>query len=68
MIAFSEQYGTEVGVGGSVDMKSGSVDVVSGSQTTIYKLYGVLLVKVTKEWNCRVCMNFPPAVVRYFDP
>ena len=33
MIALSEQYGTEVGVGGSVDMKSGSIQVVSGSQT-----------------------------------
>ena len=49
MISLSELYGTEVGVGGSVDMKSGSVDVVH--KFMIYKPYGVQLVKVIREWK-----------------
>ena len=31
-ITLSEQYGTEAGVGGTVDFKTGSIDIVSGSQ------------------------------------
>ena len=31
-IRVSEQYGTEAGVGGTIDFKSGSIDVVSGYQ------------------------------------
>ena len=52
----SEQYGTEVGVGGSVDMKSGSIQVVSGSQTYDLQTFGVQLVKVTKEWKSVGCI------------
>ena len=32
VVNISAQYGTEVGVGGFVDWKKGSIDVVSGSQ------------------------------------
>ena len=31
-VRLAEQYGTEAGVGGSVDIKKGSINVVSGSQ------------------------------------
>ncbi len=37
-IELSEQYGTEAGVGGSVDFKSGSIEVVSGSSHINYSL------------------------------
>ena len=35
-IRVSEQYGTEAGVGGTIDFKSGSIDVVSGSTSSLF--------------------------------
>ena len=69
MIALSELYGTEVGVGGSVDMKSGSVDVVSGSQTyDLQTLWGSVSESNKRMEIRRVYYEASPAVVRYFDP
>ena len=69
MIALSEQYGTEVGVGGSVDMKSGSIDVVSGSQTyDLQTLWGSVSESNKRMEIRRVYYEASPAVVRYFDP
>ena len=69
MIALSELYGTEVGVGGSVDMKSGSVDVVSGTQTyDIQSLWGSVSESNKRLEIRRVYYEASPAVVRYFDP
>jgi len=69
MIALSEQYGTEVGVGGSVDMKSGSIDVVSGSQTyDLQSLWGSVSESNKRLEIRRVYYEASPAVVRYFDP
>ena len=69
MIALSEQYGTEVGVGGSVDMKSGSIQVVSGSQTyDLQTLWGSVSESGKRMEIRRVYYEASPAVVRYFDP
>ena len=69
MIALSEQYGTEAGVGGSVDIKSGSVDVVSGSQVyDLQSLWGEASESNKRMEIRRVYYEASPAVVRYFDP
>ena len=69
MIALSELYGTEVGGGGSVDMKSGSGDVVSGSQTyDLQTLWGSVSESNKRMEIRRVYYEASPAVVRYFDP
>ena len=68
-IQLSEQYGTEVGVGGSVQMKSGSVDVVSGQQVyDLQNLWGEASESGKRMEIQRVFYEASPAVVRYFDP
>ena len=68
-VFLSQAYGTEAGVGGLVEIKSGSVDVVSGSQT--YDL-NALWADVSESGNAielqRVFYEETPAVQRYFDP
>ena len=39
-IQLSEQYGTEAGVGGTIDFKSGSINIVSGSQVYDLNQFG----------------------------
>jgi len=68
-VFLSQAYGTEDGVGGLVDIKSGSIDVVSGSQD-----YDVdtLFAAVSESGNAielkKVFYEESPAVQRYFDP
>ena len=68
-VFLSQAYGTEAGVGGLVEIKSGSVDIVSGSQT--YDL-NALWADVSESGNAielqRVFYEETPAVQRYFDP
>jgi len=68
-VFLSQTYGTEAGVGGLVEVKSGSVDVVSGSQT--YDL-NALWADVSESGNAielkKVFYEETPAVQRYFDP
>jgi hypothetical protein len=68
-IRIAEQYGTEAGVGGTIDFKSGSIDIVSGSQ--VYDL-DTLYADVSESGNAievrRVFYEATPAVQRYFDP
>ena len=68
-VFLSQAYGTYAGVGGLVDVKSGSVDVVSGSQT--YDL-NALWADVSESGNAielkKVFYEETPAVQRYFDP
>ena len=72
-ITLSEQYGTEAGVGGTVDFKTGSIQITSGSQeydlnelytsvseSTAYSGSGIEIRKVYYEG--------PAAVNKYFDP
>ena len=68
-IRIAEQYGTEAGVGGTIDFKSGSIDIVSGSQ--VYDL-DTLYADVSESGKAievrRVFYEATPAVQRYFDP
>ena len=68
-ITLSEQYGTEAGVGGTVDFKTGSIDITSGSQE--YDLNS-LYADVSESGNAievrKVYYEGPAAVNKYFDP
>ena len=68
-IELSEQYGTEVGVGGDVEWKKGKITVGSGSQT--YDL-NALFSEVSESGKGievkRVYYEASPAIQRYFDP
>ncbi len=68
-IRVSEQYGTEAGVGGTIDFKSGSISVHSGSQ--VYDL-NALFADVSESGAAievrKVYYEATPAVQRYFDP
>ena len=68
-IRVSEQYGTEAGVGGTIDYKSGSIAVSSGSQ--VYDL-DVLWSDVSESGAAievrKVFYEATPAIQRYFDP
>jgi len=67
-IQLAEQYGSEAGVGGTVDFKSGSIAITSGSQ--VYDLNNWAEVsesgdsiEIRKVWY-----ESSPAITRYFDP
>jgi hypothetical protein len=68
-IELSEQYGTEVGVGGDVEWKQGKITIDSGSQT--YDL-NALFSEVSESGKGievkRVYYEASPAIQRYFDP
>ena len=68
-IQLAEQYGSEAGVGGTVDYKSGSIEITSGSQ--VYDL-DALWAQVSESGNSievrKVFYEASPAVTRYFDP
>jgi len=68
-IRISEQYGTEAGVGGTVDFKSGSIQIKSGSQVyDLNKLYSDVSESGEAIEVRRVFYEASPAVQRYFDP
>jgi acylphosphatase len=68
-IELSEQYGTEAGVGGIINYKTGSISVVSGSQQ--YDM-NALWATVSESGDAieirKVHYEASPAVTRYFDP
>mgnify|MGYP006966873554 FL=1 len=68
-IRIAEQYGTEAGVGGTVDYKSGSIEITSDSQ--VYDL-NALWATPSESGQAieirRVYYEAAPAVHRYFDP
>lgn len=69
VINISQQYGAEVGVGGFVDWRKGSIDVVSGSQDyDLNELYASVshsgeAIEIKKIFHEAV-----PAVNKYYDP
>ena len=68
-IRIAEQYGTEAGVGGTVDFKSGSISVNSGSQ--VYDLNALWATPSESGQAIEIRKVFyeaAPAVHRYFDP
>ena len=68
-IRIAEQYGTEAGVGGTVDFKSGSISVGSGSQVyDLNRLYADVSESGEAIEVRKVYYEASPAVQRYFDP
>ena len=68
-IQLAEQYGTEAGVGGTVDFKCGSISISSGSQE--YELVALWATPSESGNSIEVRKIFyeaSPAVTRYFDP
>ncbi len=69
VVNISQQYGAEVGVGGFVDWRKGSIDVVSGSQDyDLNELYASVshsgeAIEIKKIFHEAV-----PAVNKYYDP
>ena len=68
-IQLAEPYGSEAGVGGTVDFKTGSIEITSGSQ--VYDL-DALYAQVSESGNAieirKVHYEGSPAITRYFDP
>jgi len=67
-VSLAKQYGTEVGVGGDVDIKKGSISIASGSQE--YDLNEVFVDGSTSgsiEVK-RIYYEGTPAMQRFFDP
>jgi hypothetical protein len=67
-IQLAEQYGSEAGVGGTVDFKSGSIAIVSGSQVYDLNTWAEVSesgdsIEIRKVWY-----ESTPAITRYFDP
>ena len=69
VVNISAQYGTEVGVGGFVDCKKGSIDVVSGSQDYDLKTLWANVSESSKAIEIKkVYHEAKPAVNKYYDP
>ena len=68
-IQLAEQYGSEAGVGGTIDYKTGSIEISSGSQ--VYDL-DTLYADVKEGGDAieirKIHYEGSPAITRYFDP
>tara|TARA_Y100001972_G_scaffold96246_1_gene118656 strand:+ start:163 stop:1323 length:1161 start_codon:yes stop_codon:yes gene_type:complete len=70
-IRLSEQYGTEAGVGGTVEWYSGSLDLTLGQQEydmNVWAQDNLSLAPNDRIELKRVFYEAPPAITRYFDP
>ena len=67
-ITISEAYGAEVGVGGSVDWKTGYVEVTASQQTYDLDEWAIVSESSSPIEIKRVFHEATPAVSRYFDP
>lgn len=69
VIRIADSYGEEAGVGGTVEYRTGSIDLVKNQQ--VYDLQDFANEITASKNNIEVKEIFyqaPPAVVRYFDP
>jgi hypothetical protein len=69
IIRLAEEYGSEAGVGGTVEYRTGSINMIAGQQD--YDLNEFAISQSTEKANIEVKKIFyeaPPAIVRYFDP
>ncbi len=69
VIRIAESYGSEAGVGGSVEYRTGSIQMTKGKQ--VYDLTEFAISQSTEKNNIEVKEIFyqsDPAIVRYFDP
>jgi|TARA_R100001509_G_C4856199_1_gene211826 acylphosphatase len=68
-IQLSEQYGSEAGVGGTISYKTGSINIVSGSQQYDLNKLWANVSESSKAIEIRkVHYEASPAVTRYYDP
>ena len=69
IIRLAEEYGSEAGVGGSIEYRTGSIQMTAGKQ--VYDLKDFAVSQSTEKANIEVKEIFyqsDPAIVRYFDP
>jgi hypothetical protein len=67
-ITISEAYGAEVGVGGSVDWKTGYIETSASQQTYDLDSWAIVSESSSPIEIKRVFHEATPAVSRYFDP
>jgi len=68
-VFLSKQYGTEAGVGGDVPYYSGSISIISGSQTyDLNSLYADVSESGASIEVKRIFHEATPAMQRFFDP
>ncbi len=69
MIKIAQGYGTEFGVGGLVDWKTGSIDLKQGQQSyDLQALFGDVSESFNRIEVRRIFHNMPPASARIYDP
>ena len=68
MVRLSHQYGTEAGVGGTVQYYTGSFDIVPGRQVYDLNDWAVSQSISSSIEVRRVFYEASPAITRYFDP
>ena len=69
IIRLAEEYGSEAGVGGTIEYHTGSIQMTSGQQ--VYDLQEFATSQNLEKANIEVKEIFyqaPPSIVRYFDP
>ncbi len=68
-VTIAEQYGTEAATGGSVEYKTGSIQITTGQQRySLKELYADVSESGKNLQIQRIYHYAPPAIVRYFDP
>lgn len=69
MVIMAASYGTEALVGGNVELKRGSIDMMPGTQSYDLKtLYSEVSESGKRIEVRKVHHEMPPAISRYFDP
>jgi hypothetical protein len=69
VINLAEHYGSEVGVGGFIDIKKGSMTAIQGQQTyDLQDLWGDISESFNRIEVRRVFHGPPPAFARIYDP
>jgi len=69
IIRLAEAYGSEAGVGGTIEYKTGSLQMTAGQQ--VYDLQEFAIAEGIDKYNIEIKEIFyqaPPSIVRYFDP
>jgi len=69
IIRISEQYGSEAGVGGTIDYRTGSLSMSAGVQDYDLNAWAVSNNILSGDLEVkRIFYESPPAIVKYFDP
>jgi|TARA_R110002050_G_scaffold52438_1_gene119665 hypothetical protein len=67
-ISIAENYGSEVGSGGNVTWRSGSIDVIANQQDYDLDAWATVSASGESIEIKRIFHEAPPAIQRYFDP